>query len=326
MMQRKFETIINFIGEQPIPNYVPVKWARRYLGISRTVSIFSEGTEKINERLNRFYSSRLQLKIDGWKVDPYNMAEIFRTIETILPKSDNPIFNLTGGTKPMTFAGYSLAIKHKFPFLYFQTEGGRMVIKMYDTKNSELPRLTEDIVVEDDIYNLEEYLAVHFDKFYKAEKRGHGGFFKDNIGSKLEQEILEILTQNGLEVMGGVNIPPDIQIDLFVRYGHHVGIIEVKKTLKSTSINQIALPSRQVKLGTYIGKIVVGGPPKNKNDMGSVLDRAEIANCYVIQLDSLAANRVSDEDKEKLARELKSWLEFPQLGKIQRLRNKYLSA
>ncbi len=322
-MQQKFDTIINFIGEQPIPNYVPVKWAKKYLGIDSIVSIFTERTEKINERLNKFYSSKLQLKADGWKVDPYDMAEIFRTIETILSKFDNPIFNLTGGTKPMTFAGYSLAMKYKFPFLYFQTEGGKMVIKVYDTQKSELPELVENILIEDNIYNLEEYLSVHFDEFHKERKRGQGRFFREDIGKQLEHEILEILIKKGFEIIWGVNIPPDIQIDLFVRHGHHVGIVEVKKTLKPHAINQIALPSRQVKLGTYIRRIVIGGPSSKENDMKNILDRAEIANCYVIRLDSMASGKISDYDKEKLVNELKSWLEDPKPWKIQKLRETY---
>ncbi|GEM_PF-1315186 len=322
-MQQRFDTIINFIGEQPIPNYVPVKWAKKHLGVNRTVSIFTERTEKINERLNRFYSSKLKLETESWKVDPYNMTETFNAIENIVSKFDNTIFNLTGGTKPMTFAGYSLAMKYKFPFLYFQTEGGKMVIKMYDTKNSELPQLVENILIEGDIYNLEEYLAVHFDKFRKEEKRGHGGYFKDNIGEKLERGIMEILMQNGFEIMWGVNILSDIQIDLFVRHGHYVGIVEVKKMLKPTAINQISLPSRQVKLGTYIRRIIIGGPPKKESDMKNILDRAELANCYVIRLDSIANDRISEEDKEKLVSELRSWLENPKLEKIQKLKDTY---
>ncbi len=82
------------------------------------------------------------------------------------------------------------------------------------------------------------------------------------------------------------------------------GIVEVKKTLKPTVINQITLPSRQVRLGTYIRGIVVDGTPKDIHVCRYILDRAEIANVYVIELTSLQKETLCGNNKENFVMKL----------------------
>lgn len=41
------------------------------------------------------------------------------------------IFNLTGGTKPMSLAAFLVAFQRKAPFVYFQTEGGHSLLFHY---------------------------------------------------------------------------------------------------------------------------------------------------------------------------------------------------
>ncbi len=319
-----FKTIINFIGEQAVPNYVPVKWAIEQLGVKNVISLFSGRTQKVNDRLNRIYREKFRVNVDGQEISPYDISHIESKLDEILPDIQNPIFNLTGGTKPMTFAGLHVALKRGIPFLYFQSEGGKMVIRMHEVKTGHI-KPKEPIEVPEDIYTLEEYLSIHFDNFSLEQRRQSGRFFKEtSIGEKIENQIIDGLRAAEIEVLKGVNIPPDIQIDMFVKYGHNVGIIEVKKTLKATAINQIALPSRQVTLGTYIRRIVLGGPPRDETEMKNIISRAELVNVYVIMLKSLKENLLSEDDKGKLVEEVKIWIQDPKFKNFDKMKENLL--
>ena len=317
----KFKTMVNFIGEQPVPNYLPVKWGIKHLGIERVVNLYTDRTKRINDRLEKIYNGKLGIETNSLKVNPYDISGLISKLDEILSDLPSSIFNLTGGTKPMTFAGYSVSMNRNIPFLYFQSEGGKMKIRMYEVNSGTIKPL-EPIEIEDDIYTLEEYLKIHFGEFNPEKKRGHGGYFKDrDIGQRIEKEIVQALKDHGIEVFPGVNIPPDIQIDLFVKYGHNVGIVEVKRTLKATAINQIALPSRQVRLGTYIRRFVIGGPPRDEKELQNIVDRAEIGGVYIIQLNSLQNANLSKEDKEKLYKEIKVWLESSTPDKFEKMKS-----
>ncbi len=308
----RFKTMVNFIGEQPVPNYLPVKWGIKHLGIEKAVNLFTDRTEEISERLEKIYKGKLGIEANSLQVDPYNISKLISKLEKILSDLPSPIFNLTGGTKPMTFAGYSVSMSYKIPFLYFQSEGGKMKIRMYEFGENSTISPLEPIEIEDGIYNLKEYLDIHFDKFNIENKRGHGGYFKDkDIGQRIEKEIIQTLEENGIEVFPGVNIPPDIQIDLFIKNGHNVGIMEVKRTLKPTAINQIALPSRQVRLGTYIRRFVVGGSPRDDRELKNIVDRAEIGFVYIILLEGLKKGTLTQEEGKRLIVEVKNWLKAP---------------
>lgn len=306
-IEHRYDTMVNFIGEQPVPNYLPVKWGIKHLGIKRVLNLYTDRTKRINELLEKIYKDKLGIDSNSVKVEPYDIAELVRKINKILGNIHYLIFNLTGGTKTMSFAGYSVSINYKIPLLYFQSEDGKMKIRMYEfEENSTIKRL-KPVEIEDNTYDLEEYLNIHFDNFSVKNKWRHGGYLKDDIGQQIECEIVQTLTDNRIEALLSVNIPPDIQIDMFAKYGHNVGIVEIKKTLKPTPINQIASPSRQMRLGTYtyIRRIVVGGTPKDIHVCKNILDRTGIANVYIIELASLRKETLCGNDKEKLCNEIR---------------------
>ncbi len=57
------------------------------------------------------------MRVSGIEIDPYDIQVIVEKINTELVKipgllSQPLVFNLTGGTKPMSLAGYQVAMQH----------------------------------------------------------------------------------------------------------------------------------------------------------------------------------------------------------------------
>ena len=42
----RYDTMINFIGEQPVPNYLPVKWGIKHLGIKSVLNLYTDRTKR----------------------------------------------------------------------------------------------------------------------------------------------------------------------------------------------------------------------------------------------------------------------------------------
>lgn len=320
-MTKKYKTILNLIGEQPLPNYIPVKWCKDKYCLRKVISLYTKRTEKVSNRLKDVLEKDLGLNVMEREVDPYDIEKLIKEIKEIAQSESQIIFNLTGGTKPMTFAGFYLSIKKKIPYLYLQSEGDKMVLRIYEMHGEPVEQ-TE--IIQEDFYNLETYLKLHLNgKFKTSVKRRHGGYFKDNnIGEYIEKQIFCALKSGGIETLKGVNIPPNIEIDAMVKYKHYVGVIEIKKTLKSYAVNQVVLLTIQPGLGTYIRRILVSGPPRDWNDCKDTFGRAEISYTQVIILKSLASGQLSEEDKKILVSEVKKWLENPSVENRKRMKEK----
>ena len=98
----------------------------------------------------------------------------------------------------------------------------------------------------------------------------------------------------------------NIQVDLLIRCGNHVGVAELKKSGNKTSaVNQIVLPARREYLGTYVKKFVIVGDKATNNLKG----RAKPAGVKVIELPSFKqSNDLSKDDKMRLIQEIRKSL------------------
>ncbi len=45
-IEHRYDTMINFIGEQPVPKYLPVKWGIKHLGIKSVLNPYTDRTKR----------------------------------------------------------------------------------------------------------------------------------------------------------------------------------------------------------------------------------------------------------------------------------------
>ena len=112
-------TLVSLVGEDP----VPILLCSRHFTPPRVVLVSAAGmesTERIADRLRHFVSgSEVQVLL----VDPYNISGICARLVNAVRHDDGPIFNLTGGTTPMSIAAYEAARARNGRFVYMVTKG-----------------------------------------------------------------------------------------------------------------------------------------------------------------------------------------------------------
>lgn len=84
-------TMICFVGEQPLPNLLPIKFCCP----SRVVLVFSNRTETVANNLSALLQSSVQ--IDLKEVEPYDVVETEKAIEGLLRIINSPpkLYQLT---------------------------------------------------------------------------------------------------------------------------------------------------------------------------------------------------------------------------------------
>lgn len=116
-------TMICIIGEQPIPNLLPILHYKP----TCVLLVHSKKTLFVAENLAAVVKSQQpQTRVEKCSVaDAYDVADILDRIEKALnaQPATELLINLTGGTKPMMLAAFELALTRKASSFYFESEG-----------------------------------------------------------------------------------------------------------------------------------------------------------------------------------------------------------
>ena len=120
----KSTVMIVLIGQQPIPNLLPI----RYIEPTSATLVYSDFTESAAVRLSQLVKNELEV----WRLPINNAYDIAglrnalaEEIEERQLQSMKLAFNVTGGTKPMSLAAYLVAADISADFLYLPREGKR---------------------------------------------------------------------------------------------------------------------------------------------------------------------------------------------------------
>ncbi len=282
------KVMIALIGEQPIPNLLPI----RYEEPDRVMLVYTERTEKGFERLKDLLGAT---KIDPLKIDsPYDIFSILRDLRRSI--NDNGfdcssiIFNLTGGTKPMAFASYRLAEEFSSPFLYLQSEGGKSLIYRYEFSSGAAQLIKRDVIP--DVLSIDDYLKAHLGSYNEAVP-------KDPFEMLVKEALVNSVSETASSINHGA-----LEIDLVIRCGNQIGIAEVKtgkKARKKEGIDQLNTAGEQRYLGTYTRKFLI--VDREIGSQNRALAEAHRIN--VIELCSGENGELSSEDKEKLVRTIR---------------------
>lgn len=196
------------------------------------------------------------------------------------------LFNLTGGTKPMSLAAFRLAQMRNAPIVYLQSEGGQSLLYRYEF-NDGAPVLRERTIIEERL-NIHEYLQAH----------GLGNHQQRQEVERFQQQVLDVLKPCVSEIISGVSIGV-LDIDLTIRCDNQVGIAEVKSgkaAERKSGIDQLSTASQREFLGTYTKRFLILNRRLGTNN-------GELASAHgirVIELLNSSATNIPDEDRAQL--------------------------
>jgi len=290
--------MIALVGEQPIPVLLPILKEKKAGLLERIILVCSAATEPVGKRLqkNLGYSVPIEL----FCIEPYDILKAQGELSKIVLKLKNSrvqfTFNLTGGTKSMAFAAYSIAVQNLSPFLYLQSEGKKSRLHQYSfAEEGKMTHSSEEIP---QLLDIDTYLKAYLNNY--AEKPLNE-CFEVIVSETLRSKLDEIKTSVTFGEIGSG------EVDLVLRYGNHVGIAEIKsgkKALSKEGIDQLNTAAEQRFLGTYTAKILIVDrefPKKNNSTL------AKAHRIHIMELPSFSdsgGNDLSESDKEKLVSEV----------------------
>jgi hypothetical protein len=250
--------LISLIGEQPIP----ILLASLYLEPDQNLLVHTDHTREVAERLTKLLPDSKQLSVDAYEFDA-----IREDLGKELKREQAYAINITGGTKMMSLAAYSLASEHQNPFYYLKSETKESILYAYDFEEGALRSRPPQVLPE--LLNISQYLLAHLPGYREKGAHREGG--KISLGGAFERALAETLQKEFDEVLVGVKpegVAEQIDLDLVIRKGNQVGIIEAKTSAShrpKEGIDQITTAAARKYLGTYTHRFyVVGNLPKDR--------------------------------------------------------------
>jgi hypothetical protein len=237
-------TMICLVGEQQIPNFLPVRHYRP----TDVLFVYTTKTQQKYEYLN--VTLKKEANVHGLETDPYDVHMIAKAIDNALEKvssaSQPLLFNLTGGTKMMSLAAYQVAQQRGASLMYLQSEGKQTRAYHYGWKSQQLHLTNDELLPEciklQDVFDI--YLGPGNWKEYGSGRR-EGSSFEDTIAALLRMHNYEVMV--GVQTLGG-----QVDIDVAVRSGNQYGIIEAKSGKNGKNLDGVKQLNNTVRhLGTY---------------------------------------------------------------------------
>ena len=245
--------LLSLVGEQPIPSLL----VSRHLRPERTVLVCTTDTDPVARRLQRLIGAA-----DLVRVQPYNLRATYNAMQRAIGDAPDVVFNLTGGTKPMSLAAFALAEGRRGPFVYLQSQGPTSLLFRYGF-DGDLPELAGQETLPP-LITAADYLHAHLPGYREAGfSRAADGELTD--GGRFERAVYEALVHRGFEALTGVRpegVANQIEIDVVIRAGNQVGIAEVKLGDRTgegpkAGLDQLAMAAGREYLGTYVAKFLV---------------------------------------------------------------------
>lgn len=284
--------IVSLIGQQPIPNLLPI----RQIQPDAVLLVYSDFTEKAARRL----AALIQDELEVWRlpVDAYAVADIRNAIikeldeKQLRPKEI--IFNITSGTKPMSLAAYLVASQLQADFVYLQSEGKQSCLYWYIFQNDE-PVLKENIMLPG-LITTDDYLRAYVGTYELT------GFADDQYGGLFERAICQVLEAALDEILVGAKLLGALDVDFVVRCDNQVGIIEAKTGINKIKpgLDQLNTAGGQQYLGTYTQKFLVSDQLLD-HTRSNQKELADARRITIIELPSFSqTGQLSADDANKL--------------------------
>lgn len=263
--------MIALIGEQPLPNLLPVRHYRP----SDVLFIYTKRTKQVYDRLKA--TLQQEASVSGLETDAYDIVAIVEALDKQLERrpelaSQPAVFNLTGGTKAMALAAYQVAQQRNAPVLYLQSEGKHSRVYHYTWEHQKLQASSNELLPG--CATLRDLFDLHFGPG-EWQELGPGR----HEGSPFEVALSETLRLHGYETMLGVRaMNGQIDIDVAARFENQFGIIEAKmgeKGRRLDGIKQLSTAARH--LGTYTQSFyAITVPPESAHEAITIAARIQV--------------------------------------------------
>ena len=159
--------LISLVGEQPIPNLLPL----RHFKPAASLVVYSSFTKKAANRLRQLVDGAaefLELEVDAYDIQQIQ-ASLLDAISRRSVNGQDLLFNITGGTKPMSLAAFLTAQKLTAPVIYLQSEEKRSRLFRYEFQQGSA-LLAEDKLLPS-LINIKDYLSADVTRSPTANRR-----------------------------------------------------------------------------------------------------------------------------------------------------------
>lgn len=292
------QVLFCLVGEQPVPNLLPILYYRP----AYVVLVHSDYTRRVAENLRRVLDATPPVtlcEVDAFAIERARLVMLDLIVEHGWPPTDLT-FNFTGGTKPMSLAGYRVAQDFEgCTLIYIQTRQGRnecfeynLVGTSFVLKNSRPQEITTVLDID---RHLRAQGLLHWNTTPEGDTSAQASF------TRVIAEALEGYVD---EVVFHVQDAPGsaVQIDLVVRCRNQIGLIAVAPDAADQGIDGIrrlnAFGAHE-HLGIYVKRLLV----LDQESALNAVEQAEIRNITLLVLPSFAASggiTLSEEDKRRL--------------------------
>lgn len=252
--------LVELLGPQPILNLLPI----RHLQPDEVLFVGTKETHDVSRHLQSLVKDQAQVHLTELRL-PHDPYEVRKTIGKKLRKmgwtGDDLVFDLSDGTKAESFGIVRLAREMKVPVVDTELIGGRYRLRRWVPHPTEDDFIFESDTVLPELITIGDYFRAYLPGFDVggAAKDAHGHV---DIGGRFEETIYRTLAPHVDEILAGVRpagVSDQIEIDLVVRRGNRVGIIEAKTGVKKAGIDQLSTAGNPLYMGKDILKFLVTG-------------------------------------------------------------------
>ena len=281
-------------GGQPMPNLIPIY----HYNPDRVIIAYTDTSISIKSKKGLVNVLSEKCTVVEVEIPAYDLKvakeKLVATLDWIDP-ADEIYFNITGGTKLMSFAAIQLAFKNNTNVIYLDSDNSGNRIYHFESINGELSlsKTEQDIVSK---VTIKDFLKAH----------NITPNLKSSTTEAFEKSIFDCLNGKFDEIMSNVRFKENnnVEIDVIVRNGSQfaIGEITAGKNDHKRKIDQINSASSI--LGAYTKKFMITNIEiSDKNP--------ELASAYNIELiylnQSSKENIVSD-DSQKLIDKITSMI------------------
>lgn len=277
-------TLICLIGEQPIPNLLPIRHLRPHC----VVLVHTPRTAPVAQNVASLLPPDClchHLQVDAVDIS-LAIRQLYQAI-TSLALTEPITVNLTGGTKPMSLAAYTVARERRATVVYLETRPGVASLSRFGWDGDAIVLMATETLRGP--LSIHEYLAAH----------GQGGYRVDHINQPFERAVTDALRQLTDEILANVRIE-QLEMDAVLRRGTSFAVAEIKsgnEARKKAGIDQLNTATQREFLGMYTGRLLI-----LDQRMPSHNRQLAIAHgVQVVELTDAWQNGLSDADVDRLS-------------------------
>ena len=250
--------LVELLGPQPILNLLPM----RYLQADEILFVGTKETHDISRHLQSLMQDRAKIHLTELRL-PHDPFEVHKAIAKKLRKlgweGKDVVFDLSDGTKAECFGVVRLAKEMVSPVIDVELIHGRYRLRRFVPEGDHLVFDSDNALP--DLIDIGDHFHAHLPGYEvggaASDERGHV-----DIGGRFEETIYHTLAPHVDEILAGVRpagVSDQIEIDLVVRRGNRVGIVEAKTGVKKAGIDQLSTAGNPQYIGDHILKFLVTG-------------------------------------------------------------------